>query len=148
MLLNKDFINREINKITRCGTLTNLYEIAEANNIIVYEDYWGTTTAGAYHYQYRMKIIMLNTALSYFHKMIVLAHEIAHAFLHPYEESNFSLIGLKKDTKEIEANYFTCKLLDVIGFWDNDELCIYETEMSKTDRGFIDTYKNYIKSEI
>ena len=143
--MDKDFINRKINQITKNGTLTNLYEIAESNNIIIYEDYWGSATAGAYHFVYRIKIIMLNTALSYFHKMIVLAHEIAHAIIHPYEEANFSLATLSKNTKENEANYFACRLLDAIGFWDNEDLCIYEHEMSKSDKGFIDIYKNYVK---
>lgn len=140
-----NYIDTKVNEITQNGTLLDLYEIADINDIIVYEDNLGENTPGAYHYEYRIKIIMINSTLSYYHKMIVLAHEIAHAFLHPYEEANFTTIGCVKNVKENEANYFTCKLLDVIGFWKNEELCIYEHEMSKSDIGFIGIYKNYMK---
>ncbi len=142
--MNKESINRKIDEITQHGKLTNLREIAQANDILIYESNWGTETAGAYHYRYRIKIIMLNTALTYYHMQIILAHEIAHAIIHPYEEANFSLIGLKKDKKENEANYFACKLLDAVGFWGNENLCIYEDEMSKADRCFIEAYRKYV----
>lgn len=140
--MNKELIDKLVRKISKSNT--NLYEIAKAFNILIIECDLDSD-GGFYFYYQKRKTILLNFKLSYYHKIIVLAHEIAHAFLHPYEQANFTIIGCMKNLKENEANYFACKLLDAIGFWDNEELCIYESEMSKADKGFIDTYKNYIK---
>ena len=145
--MNKEFINRIIEKLTHKGTITSLHQIAKDNNILIYEANLGSG-GGYYFYEKRCKTIVLNCTLSYYHKLIVLAHEIAHAMLHPYEEAHFTHIGIRINKKENEANYFACKLLDVIGFWNNEDLCIYEHEMSKADKGFIDIYKNYMKGEI
>lgn len=140
--MNKDFINKIINKLTEKGTIHDLFKIAKQNNIKVIESNLGKG-GGSYFYHQKTKVVLINSNLSYYHKLIVIAHEIAHAFLHPYEEAHFTVYA--KDLKENEANYFACRLLDVIGFWDNEDLCIYESEMSKADKGFIDIYKNYVK---
>ena len=140
--MNKELIDKLVRKISKSNT--NLYEIAKEFNILIIECDLDSD-GGFYFYYQKRKTVLLNFKLSYYHKLIVLAHEIAHAFLHPYEQANFTIIGCMKNLKENEANYFACKLLDAIGFWDNEELCIYEYEMSKSDKGFIDIYKNYMK---
>lgn len=144
IILCSKFIDNLINKITEKGSIRDLYKIAKLHDIEILETNLGKG-GGLYFYHDRSKTILLNCNLSHYHKLIVLAHEIAHAFLHPYEEAHFTIMGYRKDKKENEANYFACKLLDVIGYWDNEDLCVYEYEMSKSDIGFITTYKNYRK---
>lgn len=141
--MNKKFINVLINQITENGAIHDLYKIAKYYNIDIHESDLGTG-GGLYFYFEKTKTIIINYKLSYYHKLIVLAHEIAHAFLHPYENANFTSIGYQLNQKENEANYFACRLLDVIGFWDNEELCIYEHELSKSDNGFINMYRSYM----
>lgn len=133
-----------IKLLTQNYTLTDLGVIAKTKSIIVlYHDL--NKEGGLYKQIDRQKIIIINSRLSYYHQQIVLAHEIAHSILHPHENAAFTSIGLPKaGHKENEANLFACKLLKAIGFWENENLCIYEHEMSKSDRGFIDIYKNYI----
>lgn len=145
IVLNKNTTDKLINKLTEKGLIKDLYKIANKSNIIIHESYLGDDS-GFYFYAMRTKTILLNHRLSYYKKQIVLAHEIAHATLHPYEEAHFTSISIQKPgRKENEANYFACKLLDIIGFWDNDELCIYEHELDSSDLGFVYTYKNYLK---
>ena len=140
--MSKEFIDRTVDKLTRKGSITDLFQIAKDNHIIIHEVDIGSG-GGYYFYEKRYGVIILNHSLSYYHKLIVLAHEIAHAILHPFEKAHFTSIGIRSNKKENEANYFACRLLDVIGFWENDNLCVYEHELSKSDSGFIETYKNY-----
>lgn len=140
--MNKEFIDGIVDKITRNGTITNLFQIAKDNHILIHEVNIGSG-GGYYFYEKRYGVIILNHSLSHYHKLIVLAHEIAHAILHPYEHAHFTSIGIRSNKKENEANYFACRLLDIISFWENDNLCVYKHELSKSDRGFIETYRNY-----
>lgn len=144
--MNKEFIDKIVDKITSNGNITTLSEIAKDNHILIHEVNLGSG-GGYYFYEKRFGVIILNDSLSYHHKLIVLAHEIAHALLHPYENAHFTSIGIRSNKKENEANYFACRLLDVIGFWENDNLCVYEHEMSKSDKGFINIYKNYMRGD-
>lgn len=145
ILLSKNQYDLEIDILTEGKTLKNLYEIAQNFEIVVYESNLGSG-GGLYLHEYGKKIIIINSTFSYYHKMIILAHEIAHATIHPYEEASFTKIGMPKSSKkEREANYFTCKLLDAIGFWDNESLCVHENELTKADLKFLETYKNYLK---
>lgn len=93
--MHKEFINKLIDKITQQGSITDLYRIATENHIIVHEVNIGSG-GGYYFYEKRYGVIILNCALSYFHKLIVLAHEIAHAILHPFEKAHFTHIGIRK----------------------------------------------------
>ena len=141
--MNKKIINKLVNTITKNGTISDLNEIAENNNIRIFDGDIGTE-CGLYFYAMKTKVIILNNNLNYYHRKIVLAHEIAHAILHPREEAAFTSIGyMKENLKESQANYFACKILDSIGFWEEETLCIYDHEIEKSDLGFIKIYKEY-----
>lgn len=134
---------RLIKSLTQNYTLTDLEKIARSKKIIIlYSDL--NKEGGLYKLIDKNKVIIINNRLSYYHQQIVLAHEIAHAILHPHESSAFTSIGIpKKDYKENEANLFACKLLQAIGFWENENLCIYEKELTKADFKFIEIYRKY-----
>lgn len=140
--MNK-MINKLIKDMTENGDLKDLYQIAKNSNILVLQDDLGRD-GGFYFYEAKTKTIIINNKLSYYHKLIVLAHEIAHAVLHPFEDAHFTHIGIPKhDYKENEANLFACKLLNVIGFWENENLCIYQSELTRADLKFIEAYKKF-----
>ena len=142
--MKKELIDKLIREIPDKGELRDLYKIAKGANILVIEEDLGRD-GGFYFYEAKTKTIIINIKLSYYHRLIVLAHEIAHAILHPYEEAYFTCIGFPKASiKENEANYFACKLLDFIGFWSDENLCIYEHELNKSDKGFIAMYMKYL----
>lgn len=138
--MDKIYIEKKVHQLLK-GDTQNLYTLADNHNILIYECDLGDNS-GLYLYLEKTKTILLNHRLSYYKKQIVLAHEIAHAMLHPKMSCAFtpSYSLEKPNAQENEANYFACKLLSEIGFWDNDELCIYDHEIDKTDLGFIYTY--------
>lgn len=146
--MDKIYIEKKVHQLLR-GDTQNLYNLADNHNILVYECDLGNNS-GLYLYIEKTKTILLNHKLSYFKKQIVLAHEIAHAILHPKMRCAFtpSCSLDKPNLQENEANYFANKLLTQIGFWENEELCIYEHELDKSDLAFVHAYKNYLEEHI
>lgn len=120
-----------ISKITR--NHTDLFEIAKEFNIQVFElDLQGTY--GAYKYIKRNKVIILNENLDENKKMIVLAHELGHAFLHTKSTCFYDPHNNSK--RENEANKFAIELLRAI-----DTTVEFSID-SKMDKNFYNSIYN------
>lgn len=139
--MDKIYIEKKVRQLLK-GNTQNLYVLADHHNILIHECDLGTN-GGLYLYVEKTKTILLNHRLSYYKKQIVLAHEIAHATLHPKTSCAFTPSSSleKPNLRENEANYFACKLLSQIGFWDNEDLCIYQDELDRSDTAFINMLK-------
>lgn len=135
--MQKTLIQEKVKKLTKYTN--NLCEIANNENIIVYEQDLGSGD-GLYLYIQKTKVIILNNNLSYWKKQIVLAHEIGHAILHAKEKHAFSL-SKTKTIQEKEANLFAVELLEQIGFWGNEDIEITNKEFSDSDLCFFLTLK-------
>lgn len=138
--MNKGFIMKKLKQIIRKCETTNLYDIAENLNIIVHEDVIGNVY-GFYIYSQKRKIIIINTNLSYSHKLIVLAHEIGHAVLHGKVNCAFMKQNtFMKNTYEQEANFFAYNMLKENGYFNDTSTNVLENEISDLDKGFLDIY--------
>lgn len=140
--MDKIYIEKKVRQLLK-GETQNLYTLADNHNILIHECDLGPS-AGLYLYIEKTKTILLNNRLSYYKKQIVLAHEIAHATLHPKTSCAFTTspsLG-KPNSRENEANYFACRLLNQIGFWENEELCIYSSELNDLDTAFMNMLKS------
>lgn len=136
--MNKTFILQKIKQALKRGMSTNLFSIAEANNILVLEDELGSI-CGFYTYQKKTKIILLNSSLSDLHKQMVLAHEIGHALLHTKVNCAFikNKTGFKHKIYEKEANFFGANLLKEIGYLDEEDFCIQTVQVRDKDLDFV-----------
>ena len=136
--LNKAFILQKIKQALKKGMSTNLFSIAKANNIEVFEHELGNI-CGFYTYQKKTKIILLNSDLSDLHKQFVLAHEIGHALLHTKVNCAFikSKTGFKHQIYEKEANFFGANMLKAIGYLDEEEFCIETVQIREKDMAFL-----------
>ena len=88
------------------------FEIASSLGIIVLYERLGTIN-GYYHTAYRQKFIHINCDLPYYRQLFTMAHELAHAVLHPKSNTPFlteyTLFSVNK--LEREANKFAVNLL-------------------------------------
>ena len=136
--LNKVFILQKMNLALKKGMSTNLFSIAQANNILVLEYEIGTI-CGFYTYQKKTKIILLNSNLSELHKQFVLAHEIGHALLHTKVNCAFikSKTGFKHQMYETEANFFGANMLKETGYLDEEGFCIETVQIRDKDLDFV-----------
>lgn len=91
---------------------TNPFEIAEMLKIKVMFAPLGKIK-GFYHYCIKNKIIYINASLTFREKIVVCAHELGHALLHP----KLNIVFLENNTLfrkkryEIQANLFCIYLL-------------------------------------
>lgn len=101
-----------VNKLIKKYKTNNPYELASYLNIILIEKPLGAMS-GSYFYINRNKVIFLNSSLTDYEKILVLAHEIGHSILHKnrncYFIKNKTLLLTSKIEKE--ANIFTAELL-------------------------------------
>lgn len=104
----KSVVNKLINKYNT----RNPFELCECLGIWTYEIPLGNTK-GYYTYAQKKKVIFLNESLSIREKLIVCAHELGHALLHPkgniYFKKNNTYYILEK--YENTANVFAAELL-------------------------------------
>lgn len=136
--MNEALILRKIKRALKKSNSTNLFAIAEANNIVVLEYALGSM-GGFYIYQKKSKIILLNSNLSDLHKQMVLAHEIGHALLHTKVNCAFIKTNthLKHKIYEKEANFFGAHMLKSIGYLDQEDFCIHSVDVRAEDVDFI-----------
>ena len=91
---------------------SNPFEIADFLNIEVLIGNLGSR-AGCYMYLKRHKCILLNENLDEHEMLLVMAHELGHAILHPKENCYFirNKTFLLNSKIETEANKFAAELL-------------------------------------
>jgi Zn-dependent peptidase ImmA (M78 family) len=105
-------IRKIIKKLVKKYKTRDPFELCTCLGIWVYKIPLGNTK-GYYTYAERKKVIFINAALSTWEKIIVCAHELAHAILHPdgnvYYKKNNTYYVLEKF--EIPAQTFAAELL-------------------------------------
>lgn len=57
------------------------------------------------------QLVVINNGMSELKQMFVLAHEIAHLLLHPYESTIIRYFSFSESKVEFEANYFATVFL-------------------------------------
>ncbi|MBV7275440.1 ImmA/IrrE family metallo-endopeptidase [Clostridiaceae bacterium UIB06] len=109
----KNYIKEKVDKLIKKFKTDDPFELAKLLKIKVV--YWPLheEVNGLYQYEKRVKLIYINSSLSYLMQRVVCAHELGHAILHPKLNRTF----LKKYTffnlnkYENEANKFASELL-------------------------------------
>ena len=143
--MNKNYIDKKIRMIIKYNN--NLYDIAKSNGITILEFDLGEFTNGLYLYLEKHRLILLNNRLSESHKKIVLAHEIGHAILHTKINCAFikKYTYLSVNSYELDANYFSCRILSELNILSDENLCIYAHEITELDHEFIQLFNDYAK---
>lgn len=102
------------------------FEIAENENVIIFDWVLDDETLGFYKYIRRNKFIFLNRNLDSYQRRYVCSHELGHATLHPNSNTPFLRANtfFSIDKIEVEANTFAVALL-----LSGEVLQNYETEV-------------------
>lgn len=105
-------VKRIVTHYKRKYHTNNPFEIAKALGIEVIIGDMGSRS-GCYMYLKRSKCIWLNENLEPHEMEFVMAHELGHAIMHPYENCYFikHKTFLLNSKNEIEANEFAAELL-------------------------------------
>jgi Zn-dependent peptidase ImmA (M78 family) len=106
-------IEKKVKKLVRKFKTRDPFELCACLGIWIYKDMPLGNVKGFYLYLKRKKVIFINSNLDDNIKLLICAHELAHAVLHPrdniYFKKNNTYFVLKK--YEIAANTFAAELL-------------------------------------
>lgn len=107
------WLKDKVEKLIKKYKTTNPFEIASRMNIHVIEWDLHEEIKGFYQYEKRNRIIFINMNLENNEKIVVCAHELGHAVLHPKVSTPFirKYTLFSVDKIEREANLFAAELL-------------------------------------
>lgn len=124
-------MNRDIRRLVayykrKFGT-SNPFKIAKQLHIEVQIGDMGSR-CGCYLYIKRHKCILINEKLEEHEMLLVMAHELGHAIMHPHENCYFirHKTLLLNSKNEIEANKFAVELLISDDFLQENRNCTIE----------------------
>lgn len=124
------WIKEIVNNLMEKHSSINPFALAEKLKVHVFECELHSDIRGYYKYDRRNKYIILNSNLKDDEKLLVCAHELGHAILHPRANTKFmkqnTLLSVSRI--EREANRFAAELLipDSLMNDDYEQLTIFD----------------------